>query len=265
MIRKVEHNIKEFKPQSEWTRYKVYGDKKAREKLILQYTPLVKYVVERMRDILPSETELDDLISYGVIGLIDAIEKYDYNRGIKFETYSIPRIRGAIVDELRISDYAPRSLRQKAKKLMEACSQIERSLGRLAKDKEIAEKLNLNMKSYNKMLCDVSKIPLLSLDDFIVKNGDSQVTIGEKLADKAVENPSTVVELKDIKETLTKSIENLTGQERTVVSLYYYEGLTLKETSNVLNLSESRVSQIRTKAVLRLRGQLEHLHKEDVF
>jgi len=257
--------VKKFKPQSEWIRYKAYGDKDAREKLILQYVPLVKYVVERMKYTLPSEIEQNDLVSYGIIGLISAIEKYDYNRGFKFETYAIPRIKGAIVDELRISDHAPRSLRQKAKKLMAACSQIEKRLGRPAKDEETAKELNMNMKDFNSLLYNVSKLSLLSLDEFIIRSGDSKVTIGDSLEDKKAENPSVTVEIKDVKETLSRGIENLTEQERLVISLYYYDGLTLKETSKVLNLSESRVSQIRTKAVLQLREQLNHLRKEDTF
>ncbi len=254
-----------FKPQNEWSQYKVCGDKDARERLIVQYMPLVKYVVERTGRTLPSDIEEDDLLSYGIIGLIDAIEKFDYNRGIKFGTYAIPRIRGAIIDELRISDHAPRSFRQKAKKMMGAYAEVEKRLGHAPKNEEVAKELGMDMKDFNNLLCEISKISLLSLESFVIKDEGSKVTIGEKLKNKEADRPSNAIELKDIKDALAKSIEHLTEQEQIVIALYYYDGLTLKKTSKVLNLSESRVSQIRTKAVLRLREQLDHLHKEDAL
>ncbi|MDO8885894.1 FliA/WhiG family RNA polymerase sigma factor [Candidatus Oleimmundimicrobium sp.] len=257
--------MEKFKPQSEWEQYKIHGDTKARERLIVQYLPLVKYVVERMGKTLPSDIETDDLISYGIIGLIDAIEKFDYHRGIKFGTYAVPRIKGAIIDELRISDHAPRSFRQKAKKLMEAYTKVEKRLGHAPKNDEVAEELNMDIKYFNNLLCEVSKISLLSLESFVTKNEDSKITIGDKLNNNEMDGPSDFIELKDIKDILAKSIENLTEQEQIVIALYYYDGFTLKKASKVLNLSESRVSQIRTKAVLRLREQLSHLRKEDAL
>ncbi|MDI6799711.1 MAG: FliA/WhiG family RNA polymerase sigma factor [Actinomycetota bacterium] len=240
------------------------GDKKAREELIIEYLPLVKYIVERMKDNLSPKLKMEsnDLVSNGIIGLIDAIEKFDLSRGLKFETYAIPRIRGSIVDELRLSDDAPRSLRQKAKRLLEAHVKLEKELGREAKDVELAEELGMDMSSYNLMLAEVNRMSLVSLEDFIVSDSDSTLTFSERLDDKLAENPLQVLEAKDIKAALARGIESLAKQERIVISLYYHDGLTLKEASQVLGLSESRVSQIRTKAVLRLREMLSHLEQD---
>ncbi len=243
---------------NKWIQYKLYDDAKAKEELILQFVPLVKYVVERVKDRLPYG-ENEDLVSFGIFGLIDAVEKYDYNRGIKFQTYAIPRIRGAIVDELRVHDHVSRSLRQKAKQLEKAYSEVEGRLGRAAKDEEVAKKLDLDLAEFSSLVQEVSRIPLLSLDEFVVKDGDRSATIGDELEDKQTLNPSVAVELKEIKEGLTEGIEALSEQERAVIGLYYYDGLTLKEISRVLGLSESRISQIRAKAVLVLREKLSHL------
>ncbi len=244
-----------------WIEYKLHGSSKVREQLILQYVPLVKYVVDKILDRMPPGASQDDLVSFGIFGLIDAVEKYDYNRGVKFQTYAIPRIRGAILDELRTHDHVSRSLRQKAKLLEKAYAETESRLGRAAKDEEIAQTLSITVEEFTKLVSEVSKIPLISLDELVVKDGDRTTTIGEELEDKQILNPEIATELREVERTLAKGIENLSEQERSVIALYYYDGMTLKETSVVLSLSESRVSQIRAKAVLRLRALLSHLHE----
>ena len=246
-------------PKNLWIQYKLHGEGKIREQLILQYVPLVKYVVEKVKDRLPFDVREDDLASFGIFGLIDAVEKFDYNRGIKFQTYAIPRIRGAILDELRTYDHVSRSLRQKAKQLQKAFAETESRLCRRASDQEVAATLDIPTEEFTKMVEDVSKIPLISLDELAIKDGERTTTIGDELEDKRIMDPAIAAELKEIEDALAQGINSLSEQERAVIALYYYEGLTLKETSAVLGLSESRISQIRGKAVLRLRALLKHL------
>lgn len=162
-----------------WVLYKVHRDSKAKEELILENVSLVKYVAERVKDNLPPEVDRDDLVSYGIFGLIDAIEKFDHTRGLKFETYAIPRIRGAILDGLRACDTAPRSMRQKAKQLGKAYAEVEKRLGRIATDAEVAEELGVDMGSFNAMLAEVSRLHLVSLDDFILHDDGGDVTLAE--------------------------------------------------------------------------------------
>ncbi|MCL6472902.1 MAG: FliA/WhiG family RNA polymerase sigma factor [Firmicutes bacterium] len=244
---------------SKWVLYKVHNDPQAKEELILSNISLVRYVAERIKDNLPAEVERDDLVSYGIFGLIDAIEKFDHNRGLKFETYAIPRIRGAILDGLRTYDIAPRSMRQKAKQISKAYAEVERRTGRAATDAEVAKELGVSMESFNSMLAEVSRLPLISLDDLILQDDENSVTLGERIEDKNSSDPAEMVELTEVRDALIDGIESLTDQERLVITLYYYEGLTLRETCEVLGLSESRVSQIRIKAVLKLRAKLSHL------
>jgi len=247
---------------STWVLYKVHNDARAKEKLILDNVSLVKYVAERVKDNLPPEVERDDLVSFGIFGLIDAIEKFDHNRGIKFETYAIPRIRGAILDGLRTTDNAPRSIRQKARQIGKAYVELERRLGRAVKDEDVAKELNVDMDSFNSMMVEVSRVSLLSLDELVLQDDDGGVTLGERIEDKSAYDPGEIVELTELRDGLMSGIESLSEQERLVITLYYYEGLTLKETSEVLDLSESRISQIRIKAVLKLREHLSHLLQE---
>lgn len=246
---------------NKWILYKVHNDAKAKEELILENVSLVKYVAERVKDNLPPEVERGDLVSYGTFGLIDAIEKFDHNRGIKFETYAIPRIRGAILDGLRATDTAPRSLRQKAKQLGKAYAEIESRTGRAATDKEVAKELNIEIDSLYEMLAEVSRLPLLSLDDLAIQDEEGGVTIGERIVDKNAHDPLEQVEVTEVRDALIGGIESLSEQERLVVTLYYYEGLTLKETSEVMGLSESRISQIRAKTIVKLQEKLSHLQE----
>ncbi|HEY3374506.1 MAG TPA: FliA/WhiG family RNA polymerase sigma factor [Candidatus Aquicultor sp.] len=244
---------------NKWVLYKVYNDAQARENLILENVSLVKYVAERVKDTLPSEIDKEDLVSYGIFGLIDAIEKFDHNRGLKFETYAIPRIRGAIVDGLRAVDTASRSMRQKAKQLGKAYVAVEKRVGRAATDNEVAQELGMNTASYNAMISQVSRLSVLYLDEIVSHDGEPGATLGERVEDKNSFNPSDLMEINEVRDSLIQGIESLSEQERLVISLYYYEDLTLKETSQVMGLSESRIAQIRVKAVLKLRGKLSHL------
>jgi RNA polymerase sigma factor for flagellar operon FliA len=244
---------------SKWVQFKVNNDQQAKEELIVSHISLVKYVAERIKDNLPPEVEREDLVSYGVFGLIDAIEKFDHNRGIKFETYAIPRIRGAILDGLRSYDTASRTMRQKAKKLGKAFADVENRLGRCATDKEVAEELQMDMDSYNTLLSEVGRLHLLSLDEVVIHDDDSSVTLGERLEDKSSLNPALVTELNETRDSLIRGIESLTEQERIVVALYFYDELNLREISEVLDLSESRISQIRAKAIVKLRNKLANL------
>ncbi|MDP2210177.1 MAG: FliA/WhiG family RNA polymerase sigma factor [Candidatus Aquicultor sp.] len=242
-----------------WVRYKVHGDQRAKEELTLENLSLVKYVAERIKDNLPPEVEREDLVSYGVFGLMDAIEKFDHNRGIKFETYAIPRIRGAILDGLRAYDIAPRSLRQKAKVLGKAFTEVELRLGRTATDQEVAEELNIDLEAFNAMQAAVSRLPLLSLDDFVVQDDGGEITLGQRIEDKSSYNPVELLESTELSTALVEAIDSLNEQERLVVTLYFYEGLTLREASEVLELSESRISQIRLRAVAKLRAHMSEI------
>lgn len=243
---------------SEWVLYKVHNDPKAREQIILKHISLVKYIADRVRDNLPPEVDKEDLVSYGIFGLMDAIEKFDPSRCIKFETYAIPRIRGAILDGLRSVDTAPRSIRHKAKMIGKAYAEVESRLGRVASDQEIAEHLNMDMPTYNSTLAEVSRLPLLSLDEMVIQDDDGSVTLGERIENKTSNNPVELLEIGELRDSLMNGIDSLTKQERLVITLYYYEGLTLKETSEVLGLSESRISQVRAKAVIKLRDKMSH-------
>lgn len=242
-----------------WVRYKVHGEQRAKEELTLEHLSLVKYVAERIKDNLPPEVERDDLVSYGVFGLIDAIEKFDHNRGIKFETYALPRIRGAILDGLRAYDIAPRSLRQKAKVLGKAVAEVEVRLGRAATDEEVADELNIDLASFNSMQAAVSRLPLLSLDDFVLQDDGGEITLGQRIEDKSSYNPVELLESTELSAALIEAIDSLNEQERMVITLYFYEGLTLRESSEVLDLSESRISQIRLRAVAKLRAHMSDL------
>lgn len=241
-----------------WIRYKEQDDLAAREELIINYAGLVKYVANRLSINLSSMVDLDELYSYGVEGLIDAIEKFDYKRNIKFETYAITRIRGAMIDGLRSMDWVPVSVRQKSKELEKIYKKLEAKLGRAATDEEVAQEMGISTEKLNKLLREVAVTTIISLDDFLsVEEGEEK---GKRIVDIIEDADSTsvleVLELSETKEILAQSIAKLPEKEKLVIYLYYYEGLTLKEIGSVLNLSESRISQLHTKAILRLRGSL---------
>lgn len=245
-----------------WQAWKEQGDLEAKKQLIEQYLPLVEYVTNRMAIGLPKNVMKDDLASNGVMGLIDAIEKFDYCRGLQFETYASWRIRGAIIDGLRQGDWVPRSVREKAKKVEEAYQHLEQHFLRSVTDAEIAEYLQVSEKEFVVMLQDIAVTTVCSLEDPI--RDEEAETRKSLLVDEKAKNPDYKVHEFYLKESLTKGIERLTEKERTVVSLFYYEELSLSEIAEVMSLSPSRISQLHSKAILRLRGALDK-HKDQLL
>lgn len=240
-----------------WARYKSDGDTGARDTLILNYSPLVKYVAGRLASSLPQSVDTADLISYGIFGLIDAIEKYDTERAIKFETYAIARIRGAIIDELRAMDWVPRSVRSRAREIEQAYVVLENQLKRVPTDKEIAKQIGITVREFHAILTKLSYTSVVSFEELWVggDRDDKQSAIG-MIRDDRADDPVSLFESTEIKDILSVAIDQLPDREKTVIALYYYEGLTLKEIGQVLGVTESRVSQLHTKAVLRLRARL---------
>ena len=241
-----------------WDAFWSSGSAEARERLILCYVPLVKYVAGRVLVGLPASVDYDDLVSYGIFGLVDAVEKFDPARGVKFETYAVARIRGAVIDGLRAVDWVPRSVRQRAKELEKTVASLEGRLGRPAKDEEVAEALAMSLDEYHELLSDVKSISLASLDEVWSADSDDErkLRFGQMIENPGSEDPTHRIEAAEVRRILAESIDGLPERERLVVALYYYEGLTLKEIGDVLSVSESRVSQIHTKAIIRLRGKL---------
>ncbi|HLX87770.1 MAG TPA: RNA polymerase sigma factor WhiG [Acidimicrobiales bacterium] len=240
-----------------WAEYKDNGDRQIRDQLIVLYSPLVKYVAARVAVGLPQHVDGSDLVSYGIIGLIDAIDRYDPVRKVKFETYAIPRIKGAIIDELRAIDWVPRSVRSKARAVEQAYAALEASLLRTPTDAEVAAELGISEKELQEILRQISFVGVAALDEVFSVGGErgDRTTLGDTIPD-AAEGPGALFEDKESKEILAQAIRQLGERERTVLSLYYYEGLTLAEIGEILGVTESRVCQIHTKAVLQLRGRL---------
>lgn len=240
-----------------WSTFKETGDEDARERLILNYSPLVKYVAGRVSSTLPQTVETADLISYGLFGLIDAIEKYDTDRGIKFETYAIARIKGAIIDELRSMDWVPRSVRARGKELEAAYVALETRLRRAPTDAEVAEEMGLSIDEYHDILSRLSYTSVVSFEELWSGGDRDERSDGAaSIPDHGAEDPVATYEAEEVKHILADVIEHLPERERVVITLYYYEGLTLKEIGKVLGVTESRVSQLHTKAVLRMRTKL---------
>ena len=229
-----------------------------RERLIMEYAPLVKYIANRIAMRLPPHIEVNDLINAGVIGLIDAIEKFDPSKEVKFKTYAEIRIKGAILDELRSMDWIPRSIRKVINKLVNAYHELEQQLGRPAKDEEIAELLGLQMEEFYRLLKHSAGAPLISLD-VMVDHDDKRRDILSCLVDPKSTDAFGVLGLNELKDSIAGAIDDLPEKEKQVVSLYYYDELTMKEIGEVLELTESRVSQIHTKAILRLRVRITNL------
>lgn len=240
-----------------WENYKRTLDPQTRDRMLNQYLPLVKNVASRMALGFPKSVELHDLINTGVIGLIEAFNNFDPGRGVKFETYAVPRIRGAILDELRALDWVPRSTRAKSREIEKAVAKLENELGHSPSDRELAKRLNISTDELLSALGDVSSTTLLSLDELISREDDNrQVPRIETVENTAADNILNDLERNELRVFLINSISGLTEQERLVIALYYYEELTLKEIGEVMLISESRVSQIHTKAVLRLRAMI---------
>lgn len=240
-----------------WSRYKIGGDQRARDALITRYAYLVKITAGRVVTSLPPNVDREDLISAGVIGLIKAIDQFDTERQVKFETYAIALIRGAILEMLREEDWVPRSIRERVKALERAYLSLERELGRPATDEEVAETLELGIDEFHKLLADTGRASLLSLDDIVLSSeGNEKIHLADVVRDES-SNTLAEVEIKEMKRVLGTSIDRLPPRENLVISLYYYEGLTFKEIGKILEVSESRVYQLHTQAVLRLRGYLQ--------
>lgn len=227
-----------------------------KDKLILEYAPLIKFIAQKIAVRLPANIELDDLISSGVIGLMDAIDKYDPSRDNKFKTYAEFRIRGAILDELRAQDWVPRSVRDKSKLLDKTIVGLEADLGRVANDEEVANKMGLSMESFYELVNQVRPVSIFSIDDAATFNNVDRKSILNILEGCKLNNPFTQLNLKSIKNVVTKAIEELPERQRLVLSLYYYEDLNLKEIGKVLRVTESRVSQLHAQAITRLRAKL---------
>ncbi len=240
-----------------WRRYKETGDPSLRERLILQYAPLVKYVAGRVSVGLPASIEHADLTSYGMFGLIDAIEKFDIGKAVKFETYAIARIKGAIIDELRAIDWIPRSVRAKARDVERALARLEHAHQRTPTEEELAEELDIAVEDLRTMLTQVSLTSLIALDEAISGDDstDRQALI-DTLQDPKAVTPESTYEDVELKALLTEAVNKMPEREKTVVVLYYFEGLTLSQIGEILGVTESRVCQIHTKSVLGLRAKL---------
>jgi RNA polymerase sigma factor FliA len=244
--------------QTLWSDYKRTGDKALRDRLILTYAPLVKYVAGRLGSGLPAHVEDDDLVSYGLLGLIGAIERFDPDRDIKFETYAIARIKGAIIDELRSMDWVPRSVRARARDIERAIADLERKLMRAPNDEEIASKLGVSEEEFQESLLEISRSSIAALDELWVGSSGTgeAVSLMETIEDPQAPEPQQSMAQTELREALGESIARLPEREKLVVTLYYYEELTLREIGEVLGVTESRVSQLHTKAILRLKARL---------
>jgi len=242
--------------------WKEYGETKskiAKDKLLVEYASLVKYTAERLAFSLPKSVELDDLIGAGIMGLIKAVESFDPSREVKFETFATHRIRGSILDELRALDWVPRSIRQKSKMLERAYQALEKKLGRAAYDDEVADFLNISGEELDQMLIHVTPVTVIGFDDPLPTDdmGDSKsVKVVEVIEDPKGSTPLKDIEYMETKKILKESILELPEKEKLVIALYHYEELTLKEIGEVLGISESRVSQIHSKAIIKLKSKL---------
>lgn len=255
----METNVKAIELRDLWRRYKENGDPRARERLVLAYSPLVKYVAGRMSSGLPAHVEESDLISYGLLGLISAIERFEPAREIRFETFAITRIKGSIIDELRSLDWVPRSVRAKAREIERANAKLEHKLHRAPTDQEMATELDVGLEEFQESLVRISNSSVVALDELwtVSDSSGDQVSLLDTIQDETAADPAQEMDLTDMKDRLADSIARLPEREKLVVALYYYENLTLREIGEVLGVTESRVSQLHTKAVLRLKSRLQ--------
>ncbi len=250
-----------MKVARESSRYVIGGLELTREEVVHKYLHLVKYVAGRISINLPPNVEINDLINDGILGLIDATEKYDDARGVKFETYAITRINGAILDALRALDWVPRAVRQRARELERVYQELEAELGRAATTDEVAERMGLSLKELDVLMQKIRGTSVLSLEEFLPNEKGYEIPLLGTLKDSD-NDVTSAVEAREVKAALVKAVDDLPPQERTVISLYYFEGLTLKEIKGVLNVSESRVSQIHAQAVIHLRSKLRNLTED---
>ncbi|MCS7205210.1 MAG: RNA polymerase sigma factor WhiG [Leptospiraceae bacterium] len=257
MRKKILEKYKDRDEKELWQIYRKTKDLEIREYFVLKYSPLVKYVAGKIAVGMPQQVEFDDLVSYGTFGLLDAIEKFDPERDIKFKTYAMTRIRGSIFDELRNIDWVPRSLRQKAKQIEEAIITLENRLGHTVDDEEIAKEMGITVEELQELFTKISGASVISLNEVWYGNDDSdQMSFIDSIESPATFNPDNIIEKEEIRNVIVEAIKQLPDKEKKVIVLYYYEDLTLKEIGEVLEVTESRVSQLHTKAILRLRGKL---------
>ncbi len=239
--------------------YRSTVDPKVKDEIIIEYAPLIKYIAQKIASRLPSNIELDDLISCGVIGLMDAIQKFDPSRDNKFKTYAEFRVRGAILDELRAQDWVPRSVREKSKLVEKAYAKLESELGRPATDEEMCKELDCTQDEFHDLLNKAKSVSLLNIDDSASFNrGDKKLMAG-LMEDSRANNPFSAVSYKNSRDKIKEGIMALPEKQRLVLSLYYYEDLNLKEIGQVLDVTESRVSQLHTQAIMKLRGKLKNV------
>ena len=239
-----------------WERYKSEADPASRERLILQYSPLVKYVAGRVSVGLPATIEHADLVSYGMFGLIDAIEKFDLAKGVKFETYAISRIKGAIIDELRSIDWIPRSVRSKAREVEKALTALEVKLRRTPTEEELAAELDMGIKELRQVLTQVSLVSVVALDESFAGEDAERQALVDTLQDPKAPDPESSYEDVEMRAMLAEALNRMSEREKTVLVLYYFEGMTLAQIGQVLGVTESRVCQMHTKAVLGLRAKM---------
>jgi RNA polymerase sigma factor FliA len=251
-------NVKAVELRDLWRRYKTSDDQKARDGLVVAYSPLVKYVAGRMGAGLPAHVDEADLISYGLGGLISAIERFDLSREIRFETYAITRIKGAILDELRALDWVPRSVRARARQIERANVKLEAKLQRVPTEEELAGELEMSIEDFRGALLQIANSSISALDELWSPSNSSgeSISLLDTLNDPNAPNPERIVEQNELRDRIAESLERLPEREKLVIALYYYENLTLREIGEVLRVTESRVSQLHTKAVLGLRSHL---------
>lgn len=245
-----------------WREFKKTKSSALRDKFIRQYMPLVKYVAGKVSVGLPASIEFDDLVGFGQFGLLDAITKFDPDKGVKFKTYAVTRIRGAIFDEMRQLDWVPRSVRQKSKEIEDTIGDLESRLGRPATDAEVAKEMNMSEEEFQQTVMKVSGTSVLSLNDVWYSGDDNDhMSIGDSIESPSSMNPDVQVEREEIRKVIIEAINELPEKEKMVIVLYYHEDLTFKEIGQVLDVSESRISQLHTRANLRLRSKLTNLRR----
>jgi RNA polymerase sigma factor FliA len=239
-----------------WRRYKDNPEnKKLRDKLILQYLHLVRYVVNRLPVTLPVSIGPEDLVSFGTLGLIEAFERFDIDRGLKFETYAVTRIRGSIIDQLRYFDWVPRGVRRRAKELQETSTKLEQKLGRAPNEEELAEAMGVTTTRLKTIITESNNL-MISLDEGRGEDGNNSLSLLDLIEDKNSPDPSSEFEVTDMRDRLAKAIDKLPEREKFLIALYYHENLTLREIGDIINVSESRVCQLHAQAILRLRNTL---------
>ena len=257
----MEIDVKAVELRELWRSYKNDGDERARERLVVAYSPLVKFIAGRMASGLPSHVDEADLVSYGLLGLIGAIERFDTEREIKFETFAVARIKGAIIDELRSLDWVPRSVRARARDVERAHAALEAEYGRAPTEEEMSVKLELSVDEFRGALMQIANSSVLALDDlwtFADPDGSGgQISVLDTIQDPNALDPEAEAHTAELKDRLADAIESLPERERLVIALYYYENLTLREIGEVLGVTESRVSQLHTKSVLALRSRFQ--------